>query len=561
MNFHCCLAFFCMLFFCKNATAQQQDSLLQKSYIVLKKQYKDLAYTNPKLAKIYAEAALKKAEKENNELEKHLAFLLKASSENYFGNMNVSLQYIDSCIAYARRQKNDSLLTKAFSEKGRTYFTLGKFNDATTYYLKVDSVAQKTGNIRYQIYSNYSIGSIKNTIGDHKGAAELYLKNKKIFTPNAVKEKYPSQYLNMLIGLISAYTYFDEEKAAEYLPELKAFIVKHNDTDALSYYYILQAIVEYQKKEYDSALATLQQADSLITLLGTKRNLYDVYRFRGKSYYEKQQFRDAIIAFEAFKALQKEIEFNGFEYREVLSLLADSYEQMDSIKKALENYRLAHDLSYTDTIQQAIRDTIFKKYDQKSLEDKISSLQAKTTKKQRQNTSLWFISVGLLVMLIILFLVYKKREQNNKKKFDELLEKLSKDKTEAVGSEANQKYQISDEKIKKILEGLKKFEASNAFLKQNTSLVSVAKKLNTNTTYLSQIVNEQKGITFKNYITELRINYVLHKLKSDHVLRSYSIKAIAKELGFKSEGAFSRAFKKHTGIYPSFFIKNLTAIS
>ena len=161
---------------------------------------------------------------------------------------------------------------------------------------------------------------------------------------------------------------------------------------------------------------------------------------------------------------------------------------------------------------------------------------------------------------LILLWIYKKQQRDNQQKFEELLQKLASNPAEKEVTETNTKYQISDEKITKILVGLEKFEQSKAFLNQNTSLVTVAKKLNTNTTYLSQIVNEQKGITFKNYITELRINYVLHQLKKDKVLRSYSVKAIAKELGFKSEGAFSRAFKKQTGIYPSFFIKNLTSI-
>ncbi|WP_298417065.1 helix-turn-helix domain-containing protein [uncultured Kordia sp.] len=561
MNFRCHLSCLFILCFFSSVIAQEHDSLLQKSYITLKKQYKNLEYTNPKSAKIYAEALLSKAKKEDNELEKHLAFLLKASSENYFGNMDASLQYIDYCIAYATHQKNDSLLTKALSHKGKTYFTFGKYNDAIVYYLKLDSLARKTKNIRYQIYSNHSIGMIKNTINDHQGATELFLKNKEIITPILEKKNYHTLYLNTLIGLCSAYTYFDVNAAANYLPELKKISVETDDTDALSYYFSLKGIVDYKRKEYDEALAVLQQADSLVTLLGKKRSLYPIYRFRGKSYYEKEMFLEAIQSFEAIKVLQKEIDFDDFKFREVLSLLANSYEQIGDTEKALENYRLAHEFSYTDTIQETIRYTILKKYDKKTLEDKISTLQLTSNQKERQNTSLLFISIGLLVALISLFLAYKQQQRSNKRKFDELLKQLAEKETSTIAIESTNKYQISDKKISKILEGLEKLEKSNSFLKPNTSLVSVAKKLNTNTTYLSQVVNEQKGVSFKNYITALRINYVLHRLKNDKVLRSYSVKAIAKELGFKSEGAFSRAFKKQTGIYPSFFIKNLAAIS
>lgn len=559
MNFRYYFLFF-FLFFVGSTIAQEKDSLTTEAYQTLKDHYREFAYSNPKVAKTYANALLKKAITEKNLQEKNEAFLLKSSSESYFGNMNASLRYIDSTIAYSKNTKNDSLYIKALSQKGKTYFTFGKYNDAIIYYLQLDSLARKTKNVRYQIYSNHSIGSIKNILGDHEGATELFLKNKEIISPIIEEKKYHTQYLNTLIGLSSAYTYFDVDAAADYLPELQKVSIAQNDMDALSYFYILQGIVDYKRKEYDKALTVFAQADSLVSSLGIQRNLYPVYRFRGKTYYEKDMFPEAITAFEAIKTLQQKIEFDDFQFREVLSLLANSYEQIDSTDKALENYRLAHNFSYTDTIKKAIRYTILKEYDKKMLESKIETLKIKSNEKERQNTSLWIASAGLLVALVILFWLYKKQQRDNQQKFDELLQKLATETATTETTEASSKYQISDEKITKILEGLKKFEKSNAFLQQNTSLVTVAKKLNTNTTYLSQIVNEQKDVTFKNYITELRINYVLHQLKNDKVLRSYSIKAIAKELGFKSEGAFSRAFKKQTGIYPSFFIKNLTSI-
>jgi AraC-like DNA-binding protein len=561
MNIHTRFLFLFLFCLANSSFAQDVDSLENKSYATLKRNYTNFEYSDPSVAQQYAKALLKKAKREKNLLEKNTAYLLNASSENYFGNMQNSLKYIDSCIAYATSQKNDDLLIKAMSHKGKTYFTFGKYNEAINYYLQLDSLARKTKNVRYQIYSNHSIGSIKNIMGDHKGATELFLKNKEIITPILEEKKYHTLYINMLIGLSSAYTYFDVNAAAAELTDLKKLSIEHKDMDALSYYYSLQGIVHYMRKEYDDALSVLAKADSLVTSLGTKRNLYPVYRFRGKTYYEQQKFPEAIEAFEAIKTLQQEIEFDDFQFREVLSLLANSYEQVDSTQKALDNYRLAHTFSYTDTVQKAIRYTILKEYDKKTLESKIETLKIKSNQKERQNTSLWAVSAGLLVAFIILFWIYKKQQRDNKQKFEEVLQKLAVEAKKETIPESSSKFQISDEKITKILNALEKFEKSQAFLQQNTSLVTVAKRLNTNTTYLSQIVNEQKGMTFKNYITELRINYVLHKLKNDKVLRSYSIKAIAKELGFKSEGAFSRAFKKQTGIYPSFFIKNLTAIS
>ncbi len=85
----------------------------------------------------------------------------------------------------------------------------------------------------------------------------------------------------------------------------------------------------------------------------------------------------------------------------------------------------------------------------------------------------------------------------------------------------------------------------------------MAKSFGTNYTYLSKVINLQKGKHFSNYINDLRIVYAYQELKKDPKLRNYTIKAIAKECGFKSAESFSKAFLKKTGIYPSHFIKSL----
>jgi len=49
----------------------------------------------------------------------------------------------------------------------------------------------------------------------------------------------------------------------------------------------------------------------------------------------------------------------------------------------------------------------------------------------------------------------------------------------------------------------------------------------------------------------------LQRLKEDFKLRSYTIDAIAHEVGFNNVSTFVKAFKVKTGIYPSYYIKKL----
>ncbi|MEM6687195.1 MAG: helix-turn-helix domain-containing protein, partial [Bacteroidota bacterium] len=75
--------------------------------------------------------------------------------------------------------------------------------------------------------------------------------------------------------------------------------------------------------------------------------------------------------------------------------------------------------------------------------------------------------------------------------------------------------------------------------------------------YLSKLVNAHKGKSFTAYITDLRVNYAIRRLKEDRKFRSYTIDSIARDIGFNRSESFSRAFKNKTGLYPSYYIKRL----
>ncbi len=81
--------------------------------------------------------------------------------------------------------------------------------------------------------------------------------------------------------------------------------------------------------------------------------------------------------------------------------------------------------------------------------------------------------------------------------------------------------------------------------------------MNTNSNYLSKAINFDKNKNFKAYINDLRIDYVIEKLKIDGRFRKFTIKSIAVEIGFNNPESFSKAFHKKTNMYPSYFIRQL----
>jgi AraC-like DNA-binding protein len=131
------------------------------------------------------------------------------------------------------------------------------------------------------------------------------------------------------------------------------------------------------------------------------------------------------------------------------------------------------------------------------------------------------------------------------------------------GSISNNRYQsigIAEEVVQQILGKLQVFESDGGFLDSTITIQKVATVLNTNSKYLSKIINEFKGKSFVQYSNDLRIEYSIIQLKKDSKLRNYTIQALALEFGFNNAESFSTAFLKKTGIKPTYFIKELVLL-
>ena len=108
-----------------------------------------------------------------------------------------------------------------------------------------------------------------------------------------------------------------------------------------------------------------------------------------------------------------------------------------------------------------------------------------------------------------------------------------------------------------ILNKLKRFENSKRFNSKDISLSVLAGQFDTNTKYLSEIINSNYNMNFNTYINKLRINYIVEKLKTDPNFMNYKISYLAENCGFSSHSSFATIFKSITGISPVKFIELL----
>lgn len=173
---------------------------------------------------------------------------------------------------------------------------------------------------------------------------------------------------------------------------------------------------------------------------------------------------------------------------------------------------------------------------------------------------------GILIVLAFVvysFFYYYKVQKEKYYRFLKIIQNLRESKTSMNNNlkidktEVQPKQTIDDELIEKLTLGLKKLEQKDIFLDPNFKLAFVAKKLNTNTAYLSQYFNQVMQKTFSEYMQELRIQYILQKLIDTPHYRKYTLQAIAEEVGYKDANTFVRVFKKQTGLSPNYYIEKL----
>lgn len=276
----------------------------------------------------------------------------------------------------------------------------------------------------------------------------------------------------------------------------------------------------YHLKQVDSALFYCKKyIESYQTTKVSKENLLMAYNIMIQSYGEKNDNKNA------YHYAQKSLEL---------------IQSIDGIKNKSLNFLHNYDL---DKIKEESNEIIeSKKYLKISL-----------------------ISILMVLVLVVTSFYYYYRLQKEKHyRFLKIIQKLKESNSSEINNlqinktEAQSKQTIDEELIEKLALGLKKLEQKEAFLDPNFKLAFVAKKLTTNTAYLSQYFNQVMQKTFSEYTQELRIQYVLKKLIDVPYFRKYTLQAIAEEVGYKDANTFVRVFKKQTGLSPNYYIEKLS---
>jgi len=102
------------------------------------------------------------------------------------------------------------------------------------------------------------------------------------------------------------------------------------------------------------------------------------------------------------------------------------------------------------------------------------------------------------------------------------------------------------QKVEKIM------QTEQLYLDPNITLSELAKKLKTNPSILSKVINTGFSQNFNDFINAQRVKEVKEKMQQKEY-QHYTLMGIAFDSGFNSKSTFNRAFKKFAGMSPKEF--------
>ncbi|MCL8535318.1 helix-turn-helix domain-containing protein [Chryseobacterium gallinarum] len=522
------------------------------------------------IAKYY----LKKAKAEKNTTQIAEGYVMSHYDET-FPN---ALKYLDSLQAITKNSRENYYPARTYLLRGNLYFKADNLQAALNNYVLGLKYAKAKENKRQIAIAEISIAYLNNFIGKHTETAKT-LKHY-LYNVDYLDE---GEREHLKLNLADAYIEINNMDSAYALIQ-DGLISSKKNKDIYRYHQNLGLLGFYnlKLKKYNIAVEDLLQCKNYFfaTKDQSKRNQNYTLLNLGKAYAGLENKAKAIENFTKIDSLVLKTNYVFPELREVYTYLIDYYKEAKDKEKQLyfvERFlKVDHIL---DSQFRYISRELPRRYDTPKL------LQEKEliTDELKKKRTFFYIALGFLIVVLLLFINFYFKYKNADKKYrkiaQDLIQSVHEHKLEseteikkeelpddllpqniAITEEKTSKT-ISEDIVQTILKELDTFERKEQFLTKGITLSSLAKKLKTNSKYLSEVINTYKEKNFAAYLNDLRIDYAISRLATDRKFRSYKIPFIAEELGYNNEQAFTMAFKRRTGTPLSIYLKEIEKLA
>ncbi|MCU7613472.1 helix-turn-helix domain-containing protein [Chryseobacterium sp. GMJ5] len=454
------------------------------------------------------------------------------------------------------------------------YALKNQSNTAFCYYKEMNRISSQNTKLNYDYFINTKqhnliyiiVGDFKKVIRDNLKISEqidYYILHNKNLSKEKIKNLNEVK-ISHYVDVINCYSYQKKlDSSLYYINLLKKY--EEQGFRLPSGIWSQQVGYLILKNKYDDAIAKIDEFHKKY-ISGSKTDEFKALFYLAVCYERKKDYKTSLKYCE--KALQNKTlvySFANFELElyKIAAYDAEILGEREKYNKYAHHYmEMAQKYNY-----QSKAEFIAKLCDVDMV--KPLNFELKTEKK-RNNYLLYTICFLLFISIGLIYFNFKKIRKE-RKLFENIISEIRSEEENITSPHSDveikdsiqensadlPKLKISDEAEKRILQGLDDFEKNELFLSPSISLNSLASNLNTNASYVSNVIRTKKGTTFNAYVNELRINYIILKLSTNPEYLNYKIAYLAKECGFSSYEVFTRIFTKQIGIVPSKFINLL----
>jgi AraC-like DNA-binding protein len=489
-----------------------------------------------------------------------------------------NIKYTDSVIALTLKSKHITYPAFGYILKAYNYDKLDQFKKANKYsYIAYDH-ALDVGNLSQQLYILEAFIFNKVVWGNKKEALALQQKRHQLLMSKTYLQKlylatrkgaidsidgyYNKQKTDSYLSFAICHHYLGQRDSTQYYLDITKDLIEDNRPNNINaiktLYYEINMEHFYFKKDYTTSL---KYNDSLVNVSNLlNANFMNISLFKGLSLYSKGNINDGFAYLKKADSvfdtgdrinIQPQDNLLFEKLKSHYSSLGDYKNQIKYLNKQLllDSLLSIKTLGFeSDLIRKIETPRLLK--EKKEVELKLAS----QTIKSRQRVTYIVLIFGIFTAVL---LWYIHKQKIYKKRYHQLISKQQ-HKLEASSQTQQSNFNISEALIQDILKRLELFEKQKKYLQPGVSLQRLSKDLQTNPNYLSRVINFNRDKNFSQYLNDLRIGYALEALQETPTFLRYSIKAIALECGYTNATSFSRAFYKQTGLYPSFYIKQLS---
>lgn len=530
--------------------------------------YKDKFYIYTKIGTDSALMYIDKILASKNNADLAFGYSAKMYLLTITGKKEEGKKYLSKLTAYLGKipesEENYPELAQIYNILGNTDMVNQQPNDALKKFIKADLFAMKSNDIKQHIkikgniaYVKLNIKQTDDAIADTHEVLALLTENKNLYEVQNYEVIYNNIFSNL--GHLYSDKYIsDPQKNKIYADSAQQNFTRilHTvkDKKLLAVTYLKLGTLNNKKKNYTKATEYYLKSLELYHELKHKDEILNLKYNLGVNFYESDKYTSAKSSFLEMSHLMEKDSMVNTDYifaQDYLSKIYLKEGKTDSVafynSKFIELYR-----KNSEQEKENIAN-IYREINSKNLSDEISK-----SSSVIRNRLLIIILLIVLAAGICIYLLYQIRKKKNlERRLEDLLQEVKNNSVKSPQHKST--FTISNEKEAEIMEKLGELEEKKLYLKSEYNQVYVAKKLNTNTTYLSQTINKYMKKSFSEYTNELRINYILKVLSEDKKLRNYTTQALADLVGYKSGISFARTFKEKTGVTPFQYIEKLNA--